>query len=129
MSSRKLSDLRQDVAEMCQKHIDLCADKNITLLVYCTLRGNDEQAELYKIGRTLPGKIVTNARPGESKHNPDKQGKARAYDCVPLIHGKPIWDSKHPVWQIVIEAGEEAGLVASARWSGKLRETAHFEAA
>lgn len=35
----------------------------------CTHRSYDEQAELYAIGRTKPGRKVTNAKPGTSKHN------------------------------------------------------------
>jgi peptidoglycan L-alanyl-D-glutamate endopeptidase CwlK len=91
------------------------------------MRPNQEQDELYKIGRSLPGKIVTNARAGESAHNPDKDGKAHAYDCVPLIGGKPMWDANHPSWRIVGECAEEAGLVWSGRWTGKLKEVAHMQ--
>lgn len=32
-------------------------------------RPNERQAELYAQGRTTPGPIVTNAKPGQSKHN------------------------------------------------------------
>lgn len=34
-----------------------------------TYRSFEEQARLYAQGRTAPGRIVTNARPGESLHN------------------------------------------------------------
>lgn len=128
MASRNINDLRQDVHEMALKHVALCTAKGITLLIYCTLRSNAEQTELYKIGRTLPGKKVTNARAGESKHNPDKNNKSSAYDAVPLLYGKPIWDSKDPVWAIVGALGESVGLVWSGRWQGSIRETAHWEA-
>jgi peptidoglycan LD-endopeptidase CwlK len=37
--------------------------------ITCTRRTNEEQNQLYAIGRTLPGKIVTNARAGQSPHN------------------------------------------------------------
>ena len=127
MSSRKLDDLSQSVKEAALKHIALCNDKGVELLIYCTLRSNDEQNELYSIGRDKPGKIVTNARSGQSAHNPDINGKSHAYDCCPMIGGKPIWDSKHPSWIIVGQCGEDAGLVWSGRWTGKLKETAHFQ--
>ena len=32
-------------------------------------RSEERQAELYAQGRTKPGEIVTNAKPGQSKHN------------------------------------------------------------
>src|SRR3990172_3976840 len=129
MSSRKLSDLRQDVRQMAEKHIELCTSAGIDLLIYCTYRSNQEQNELYAQGRTAPGKIITNARGGESQHNKIdamKQPAAEGYDCVPVKNGKAIWDGKDSAWAIVIKCGEESGLQASARWSGKLREQCHF---
>lgn len=127
MSSRSISDLIPSMQAMSAKHVELCHEKGVELLIYCTLRTNEEQDKLYAIGRTVKGSIVTNARAGDSAHNPDATGKAWAYDCCPLLHGKPIWDSKHPTWAIVGSCGEEAGLVWSGRWTGKLRETAHFQ--
>lgn len=127
MSSRSLDDLCDSVRQAAVDHIQLCASEGIDLLIYCTLRSGDEQKELYAQGRTTKGAIITNARAGESAHNPDKDGKAHAYDCCPMIGGKPMWDSKHKAWQIVIKNGELAGLVASARWAGKLKEQAHFQ--
>jgi peptidoglycan L-alanyl-D-glutamate endopeptidase CwlK len=37
--------------------------------ITCTHRSNEEQNQLYAIGRTVKGKIVTNAKAGQSKHN------------------------------------------------------------
>lgn len=129
MSSRNLSDLRQDVKQMAEKHIELCKAAGFDLLVYCTYRSEQEQNDLYAQGRTLPGKIVTNARGGDSQHNKVdamKNPAAEGYDCVPLKNGKAIWDGKDPAWSVVIKCGEDAGLKASARWSGKLKELCHF---
>jgi peptidoglycan L-alanyl-D-glutamate endopeptidase CwlK len=108
-------------------HKQLCADEGVELLIYCTRRDNKEQDALYAIGRTLPGKIITNARAGESAHNPDEEGYASAYDCCPMIGGKPMWDTNHWTWRIVGECGEAAGLVWSGRWTGKMKEMAHFQ--
>lgn len=127
MSSRSLDDLNKYTREAAIKHIKLCQDDGVELLIYCTLRDNDEQDRLYAIGRTKHGKIVTNSRAGQSAHNPDENGHASAYDCCPMIGGKPMWNTKHPSWAIVGKRGEEAGLVWSGRWTGKLRETAHFQ--
>lgn len=127
MSSRSLDDLDDYTLDAALRHQRLCTAYGVDLLIYCTLRSNEEQDVLYAMGRTKPGRIVTNARAGESAHNPDFNNKAAAYDCCPLVHGKPMWDAKHPTWQIVGKAGEEAGLTWSGRWTGKLRETAHFQ--
>ena len=127
MSSRSVADLTPAMFVMATEHVQLCKVNGIDLLIYCTLRSNLEQDELYAIGRTQTGKIVTNARAGQSAHNPNKLGQASAYDCVPLVAGKAMWDSKHPAWYIVITCGEEVGLSASAKWVGRLKEQAHFQ--
>lgn len=127
MSSRSIDDLNKEMHGMAIVHKQLCAAEGVELLIYCTLRSNKEQDELYEIGRSKPGKIVTNARAGQSAHNPDELGLASAYDCCPMINGKPMWDTNHPSWAIVGRCGEEAGLIWSGRWTGKLKETAHFQ--
>lgn len=127
MSSRDLADLRDDVRFMALAHIDCCKREGVDLLIYCTLRTNSEQASLYAQGRSAPGKIVTNAMPGQSAHNPQEDGKVVGYDCVPLRMGKPMWDASAAEWSIVVSCGEAVGLEASARWKGKLREQAHFQ--
>jgi peptidoglycan L-alanyl-D-glutamate endopeptidase CwlK len=119
-SSRNLNDLLPEVREAALRHIELCSKEGIDLLVYCTYRNDAAQAVEYAKGRSAPGRITTNARPGESMHN-----WRAAYDCVPLINGKADWDSKR--WPLIGQLGEDAGLAWAGRWSGKLKETAHFE--
>lgn len=121
MASRKLTDLQSPVAHRAQSFLDLCEKRGLEVLIYCTLRTEREQDELYKIGRSLPGKIVTNARGGESWHN-----LGCAFDFVPMLKGKPQWENKH----LYAECGaiaESVGLEWSGRWSGKLKETAHCQ--
>ena len=83
-----------------------------------------QQDALYAQGRTAPGKIVTNARPGRSWHN-----WRCAVDVVPLRNGKPVWgtageDGK--LWARVGALGEAAGLEWAGRWKS-FRELAHFQ--
>jgi len=128
MASRSLDDLTPHMKELAIKFQHECHIRGADVLIYCTLRSNEEQGALYAQGRSKPGKIVTNARPGDSAHNPDRKfGKASAFDCCPLNHGKPVWDAKDPLWSVLGKAGEEVGLIWSGRWTGKLRETAHFQ--
>lgn len=129
MASRDLKHLSPAMQKLAYAHKAICALNGIDLLIYCTHRPNKEQDELYAIGRTVKGEIVTNARGGQSKHNhtattglPD----ALAYDCVPCINGKPQWSDKR-LYAKVGALGEEVGLVWAGRWTGSLRETAHFE--
>ncbi|OBS12527.1 peptidoglycan L-alanyl-D-glutamate endopeptidase [Elizabethkingia miricola] len=54
------------------------------------LRTDQEQAALYAQGRTIPGKTVTNAKPGQSIHN-----YGLAVDIVLIIDGRTAsWDTK-----------------------------------
>lgn len=129
MASRNLNDLRQDIREMAIKHINACEKYGIDLLIYCTYRSNVEQEIEYAKGRTTPGSIVTNARPGQSKHNHvDGNGSpsSLAYDCIPVVNGKPQWNNGALVNKVGI-IGEEIGLTWAGRWRGKLRESVHFE--
>ena len=54
-------------------------------------RTNAEQAELYAKGRRgIPGeKTVTNAKPGQSKHN---TAPSHAVDVAPIVKGAVSWD-------------------------------------
>lgn len=126
--SRDLNHLRKDVKEKAELLLKKADAIGITLLVTCTYRSNEEQADLYAIGRTAKGKIVTNALPGESKHNNMEGGApaSLAFDVVPLVAGKPMWDASNPVWQVVGSLGESVGLKWAGRWK-RMREYPHFE--
>ena len=71
-------------------------------------------------GRTIPGKIVTNARAGQSFHN-----YRCAFDVVPLVNGKCIWDDEY-LWNKIGMIGEFCGLIWAGRWT-TFKETAHFQ--
>ena len=119
MSSRKLTDLHPQMQPMVTRFLANARAAGIDLLVTCTYRSNEEQAALYAIGRTKPGRIVTNAKPGRSTHNNTLNGKpaALAVDVVPLRDGKPVWSASDPVWKKVGEIGEKVGLEWAGRWN------------
>ena len=127
MASRKLSDLHPDVRLLVERFIDLADDEGIVMLITCTWRSGIEQAELYAQGRTTKGRIVTNARAGESLHNFLLNGNpaARAIDVVPMVLGKPMWDAEHPLWERLGELGESVGLQWGGRW--RKPDKPHFE--
>lgn len=68
------------------------------------------------------GKIVTNARAGQSAHN-----YGLAIDVVPIVNGKPDWNGQDPIWETVGELGQAAGLTWLGAPDSKFREQAHFE--
>lgn len=127
MASRLLSDLAAPVHAAALRFVDLCSDSGLSVLIYCTLRSNEEQAALWASGRTLRGPILTSARPGESLHNPDECGKAWAFDAVPLLpDGRAAWGAAKSI-ELMGVCGERAGLEWAGRWRGALRERVHFQ--
>jgi peptidoglycan L-alanyl-D-glutamate endopeptidase CwlK len=121
INSRSLDELLAPVKERVKHFIDLCDQNDIDLLVTSTYRDHESQDALYAQGRTTGGKIVTNAQGGQSYHN-----WRCAVDVVPLINGKPHWDSSDPIWTKIGELGEQAGLEWAGRWR-TFKELAHFQ--
>ena len=126
MSSRSLDDLSPMFRPCADAFLQQCETYGLDVLVYCTLRSLAEQASLYAQGRTTPGRIVTNARPGSSAHN-----FGLALDGVPLLNGKPIWDEplSGPNWQLYAQAARRAGCQWGGDWIGSLVEGPHVEIA
>lgn len=75
----------------------LLRDDSATWYVTSAKRSMEEQERLYAQGRTKPGAIVTNAKPGQSAHN-----YGRAIDVVLDGSTKPglqmSWDWKNLAW-------------------------------
>jgi len=125
INSRDLNDLHPVVKVKAQAFLDKAKSVGIDLLITSTYRDQESQAALYEQGRTKPGQIVTNARPGQSWHN-----WRCAFDVVPIRNGKPVWGTSGKdgeLWRTVGELGESVGLEWAGRWNGKLREMAHFQ--
>lgn len=144
MPSRQITDLHPKLQTLCVKFISDCKSQNIDVLITCTYRSDAEQAELYAQGRTKPGRIVTKAKPGQSKHNHAENGRpaALAFDVVPLRYGKPVWgtagngidsdptdDEKDDLelWQRVGAIGMNLGLNWYGREGAPFKEFPHFE--
>lgn len=138
MASREIKHLRDDVQVLFNKFFDRCRrdiwllKRGVTVLLTCTYRSNEEQDRLYAQGRTLPGRIVTNAKAGQSKHNVTTASgapAAEAFDFVPLRSGKPIWGTEGEdgkIWERCGAHGEAVGLKWAGRWT-RMREFPHME--
>ncbi len=108
-----------------------CRGEGIHAFFTTTYRSNEEQEELYAQGRTKAGKIVTNARAGQSKHNFTIDGKpaARAFDvAVKNDDGSLNWNTKHPHWKRIGEIGKALGLVWGAEFKS-IKDFPHFQMA
>lgn len=72
-----------------------------------------EQEKIYAQGRTLPGGIVSDAKPGDSYHN-----WALAFDAVPVAYkALPNWNPTGPYWERIGAIGKNLGLTWGGDWS------------
>jgi peptidoglycan L-alanyl-D-glutamate endopeptidase CwlK len=121
------------------------------LLIYCTLRTPEQQAILFRKGRTLKQirrraeqlqrlgrpdlsgillaapqqmsrKRVTNAGPGQSAHQ-----YGIAFDAVPLDEGgKAIWRLADPLYQLYGQISTDLGLDWAGNWK-RFKEGPHSQ--
>jgi peptidoglycan L-alanyl-D-glutamate endopeptidase CwlK len=111
---------------MAENMVADCKRHGIDIMITSTYRDNESQAALYAIARTAPGaRTVTNAKPGQSFHN-----YRCAFDVVPIVNGKPFWDTKSKegiaFWNKIGAIGEACGLEWAGRWV-TFKEFAHFQ--
>ena len=119
-NSRDLNDLLPVVKGKAEAFLKACKAEGIDVLITSTLRDKESQAALYAQGRTTPGKIVTNAKAGQSFHN-----YGCAFDFVPLINGKAQWEDTKLFERCGVIA-EKQGLEWAGRWKS-FTETAHCQ--
>jgi peptidoglycan L-alanyl-D-glutamate endopeptidase CwlK len=87
INSRDFKDLLPQVADLAKQFVAVCESRGLHVLITSTYRDKESQNALYAIGRTTPGKRVTNAKGGDSMHN-----YKIAFDFVPMLYGKPAWN-------------------------------------
>lgn len=120
INSRNLNDLHPKVKVLCEKFISECKKQAIDVLITSTYRDAASQNALYAQGRTTPGKIVTNAKAGQSFHN-----WRVAFDFVPIVNGKAQWNDLETFNKCGVIA-ESVGLEWAGRWK-KFKELAHCQ--
>ncbi|MGR8980974.1 MAG: M15 family metallopeptidase [Gammaproteobacteria bacterium] len=120
INSRKIEDLHPKVAAMCRQFVTECHAAGIDVIITSTYRDHASQAKLYAQGRTEPGRIVTNAKPGQSWHN-----HRCAFDFVPIINGKPQW-ADGSLFTRCGRIAESVGLEWAGRWQ-RFKELAHCQ--
>lgn len=121
INSRSLNDLHPRVKALAERFEKECLAIGYEVLIYSTYRDNEAQNALYALGRTAKGNIVTNAKGGQSFHN-----YRVAFDWVPILKGKALWNDS-VAYAKCARVGEALGLDWAGRWTGKLKETAHFQ--
>ena len=92
--------------------------------ITCTYRSNEEQNQLYALGRTVKGKIVTNAKAGQSKHN---SLPSKAFDIAFIGLDKKLnWNKKYFKMFADIVKEVEPSIV----WGGNFKsipDAPHYE--
>lgn len=127
VSLARLQEVHPLLSAKIQQLDSLLLGESVEIQVVQGLRSWNQQAALYAQGRTAPGPIVTNAKPGYSWHN-----FALAVDCVPAQafdpEGQflPDWNPQHPAWQTMIAKGEALGLYSGAEFR-TLPDYPHFQ--
>jgi peptidoglycan LD-endopeptidase CwlK len=125
MPSRKLGDLVKELQDAwtvaCIAHATTYPDLPQPFIT-CTYRSPEEQLELYAIGRTLPGKIVTQLKSG-SKHN---TLPSRAFDIAFQKDGKVTWDKKHFIRFAAIVKSINPAVEWGGDWK-KFKDYPHFQ--
>jgi len=91
------------------------------VLITQSLRTIAEQNALYSQGRTIKGKIVTNAKGGQSVHN-----YGLAVDFCLVKDGKAFWDEKHKDWLKVVAIFKKNGFTWGGDWK-TFKDYPHFE--
>lgn len=120
VNSRSLSDLLPCARIRAERFIAACAKQGIDVLITSTYRDNESQAAIYAQGRTAPGRRITNAKPGQSFHN-----YRIAFDFVPIVNGKAIWNDV-ALFEHCGEVAESVGLEWAGRWKS-FKELAHCQ--
>lgn len=131
-SMTKLQQAQQNFKAALKKFETGCAragypvSKTLSKTGYTLVRGTglrtmSQQAKLYSQGRTKPGTIITNAKPGESAHN-----YGLAQDYVLYCRGTVVTNGSAPPWAEIAQIALNAGLVCGYFWR-TLKDSGHME--
>jgi peptidoglycan L-alanyl-D-glutamate endopeptidase CwlK len=107
-SESRLDDVHPELARRIDQ---LSTMLSFQLAITQGLRTYAQQDALYAQGRTLPGKVVTEARGGYSMHN-----FGLAVDVAPYVDGMIDWDGKDARWSEILAKAPSCGLAEGAAW-------------
>ena len=135
MASKSLDDLHPSLKPLAHEFLKRAAHEGITVVVYCTYRGAEEQKRMFAVGRDEKGRIVNKKRvltpnaAGYSAHSFTIQGKpaALAFDCILVRDGKIVPDNADctvedlALWKHLGDLAATVGL----EWGGRGRDGFH----
>ena len=112
--------LKPKVKLLAEELIKESKKAGVQIILVQGFRSREEQDALYAKGRTEKGKIVTNAKGGQSFHN-----YGVAFDVCPIVNGKVTWKYAE-LFKKVGSIGESIGLEWGANWK-KYKDLPHFQ--
>lgn len=119
VSENRINTLHPQVRDRVRNFLHQAEAAGIKLRVTSAYRSYEEQNALYAQGRTTAGKIVTNAKAGESSHN-----FGTAVDVIPIVNGAPDWNTN--LWPQIAAIGRAAGFSWGGDWKS-FKDYPHFE--
>lgn len=123
INSRKIEDLTPEAQIKCKEFIEECLKKEIKVKIISTLRDSEYQKSLYEIGRSVPGKKVTDC---DGTKNKSVHQSGNAFDAVPLDDkGNILWEDKEK-FKKMADIAVDLGLTAGYYFRS-LKDSPHFQ--
>lgn len=120
-ANQKLQNVHPVVADKARQLITKAYNEGIYVVITQGYRSKEEQDALYAQGRSKPGKIVTNARGGDSYHN-----YGLAIDFALMNPDGSISWNVDAKWKRVAQIGKSLGLEWGGDWDS-FKDYPHFQ--
>jgi len=123
-SSRNPKDLHPGLSErwrLAQTEFTAAFPGSPKVFLTQTFRNHSDQATDYAKGRTSPGKVVTNAKPGQSLHN---YYPALAFDIAFKVGNTLYWDVA--LFRKFATIAKKLGLEWGGDWKN-FKDNPHFQ--
>jgi peptidoglycan LD-endopeptidase CwlK len=114
-NEQKIRQLHPKLRNKARRFLTMAKRQGLDLKITESTRTWQRQAELYAQGRTTPGQIVTNAKPGTSFHN-----YGLAFDVIDRKTGY------NADWQKIGKIGKNAGFEWGGSWTSFV-DRPHFQ--
>jgi len=123
-TKKLVAELIPPAQEVMNRMLEIAYANGLNMQCHSGYRSPEDQDKLYALGRSEAGKIVTNAKGGQSTHNYRLAGDFHFVDKK----GDIVWDEKlyKKIWTLIKPILEPKGLRWAGNWK-KFKETAHFE--
>jgi peptidoglycan L-alanyl-D-glutamate endopeptidase CwlK len=119
-NAEELKKLNPIVAKKLRAILSEAEVQGLDILITDSFRSNAEQTKLYNQGRTTKGKIVTNAKAGQSLHN-----YGLAIDIVPVGGNGSLNYGDYNTYLAFATIAKRYGFTWGDDW--RFKDTPHFE--